>query len=72
MATIISVCTLQNLKARSKRPYKVLLSIQSLILVSYIAESSMLVAVNVIMGRNYYTKDHNVSRPSRHSNKLRY
>ena len=65
IARIISACTLQNLKASSTGPRKILLPLASLVMVSFLVDSSMLLMDTAFNDARYSSTDSNVSsRPS--------
>ena len=61
IATTISVCTLQNLKPGTTSPRRVLLSLVSLVVISYLVESCMLLTDTTINGARQSSTDSNVS-----------
>ncbi|KAL9070382.1 MAG: hypothetical protein Q9161_004941 [Pseudevernia consocians] len=60
IATTISVCTLQNLKPGTTSPRRVLVSLVSLVVISYLVESCMLLTDTTINGARQSSTDSNV------------
>ena len=63
IARIISACTLQNLKASSTGPRKLLLPLASLVVVSFFVDSCMLLLDTAFNGARYSSTSSNVSSP---------
>lgn len=61
IATMISVCTLQNQKPGGISPRRVLVSLVSLVVISYLVESCMLLTDTTINGARQSSTDSNVS-----------
>lgn len=68
ITTIISACTLQNLKACGTGPRKVLVSLVSLVVISFLVESCMLLADTLIGDSCHSSTDGNVSTFPRATN----
>ncbi|CAD6570642.1 MAG: hypothetical protein ASARMPREDX12_003784 [Alectoria sarmentosa] len=60
IATTVSVCTLQNLKASGPGPRKVLVSLVSLLVISFLVESCMLLTDTAINGARHSSTESNV------------
>lgn len=61
VAVTVSVCTLQNLRARRAGPRKVLVCLVSLIVISFLVESCLLLADTAFYGAHHSSTDGNVS-----------
>lgn len=61
VTTAISVCTLQNLKACRSGPRKVLVSLLSLVITSFLVEACMLLTDTAVNGAHHSSTDSNVS-----------
>ena len=61
ITTAISVCTLQHLRACGTGPRKVLASLISLVVISFLVESCMLVTDTAVNGARHSSTDSNVS-----------
>lgn len=61
IATAISICTLQNLKASRTGPRKILLSLLSLVVISFMVEACMLLTDTAVNGADHSSTDSNVS-----------
>ena len=67
IATSISACTLQNLKPCATGPYKVLLPLVCLVVISFLVESCVLLIDTTVNGARHSSIDSNVSTRPRKS-----
>ena len=61
ITSVISTCTLQKLKAGHTGPRKVLVSLVSLVVISFLAEACMLLTDTAVNGARHSSTDSNVS-----------